>query len=75
MKTPKILRSLKIPTLVLLAENDEFADRSAFEIATWFKKQLKPRDQVVIVPRVGHRFTGAEIEAAKEIIQVCIKKD
>lgn len=66
-KTPKTLRSLKQPTLVLIAENDEFADRPASEIATWFKKELRVPRHVSIVPMVEHSFKGAEREVAQMI--------
>lgn len=59
-KNPKTLRSMCIPTLVLLAENDEYADRPAAEIASWFERHAKRSDVITIVPKVKHSFKGRE---------------
>lgn len=72
-KNPIILKSAKVPVLVLWAQKDEFADRPAKEIATWFEKHLKPRDSVVVIPRVGHGFKGGERTVAKSIRDFMLK--
>ncbi len=59
-KLPKTLRAVRIPTLVLLAEKEEFADRSAPEIAAWFEEHIRAPHSVVIVPKVTHSFKGGE---------------
>lgn len=64
---PHSLRRLRQPILVLLAGNDEYSDRPAKEIGDWFAGHLKVGDRVVIVPRVGHGFTGGERLVAAEV--------
>jgi len=66
-RNPKTLRSVKLPILVLLAEKDEYGDRPAQKIGDWFAEHLKIGDEIVIVPRVGHSFKGAEKKVAKLI--------
>lgn len=65
-KTPLTLLSVKIPVLVLWAENDEYGDRPAKEIAAWFEEHLYT-GEVIIVPKVGHGFKGAEKKVAAHI--------
>ncbi len=67
MVSPRTLRSIKLPTLVLIAESDEYADRPAQEIAEWFARHKKKGDQVSIVAGVEHGFRGAEQIAADRI--------
>ncbi len=65
---PRTLRSVRVPLLVLLAENDEYSDRSAKEIAEWFEKNTGTQKlKVAIIPRVGHGFRGGENNAATHI--------
>lgn len=64
-KNPLLLKSAKVPILVLWAEKDEFADRPAIEIAAWFDKNIRAPHQVVIVQKVGHGFRGGEKVVAK----------
>ena len=66
-RTPKTLRSVRKPLLVLLAECDEFQDRPARKIGDWFAKHLKLHDKVVVVPKVQHGFKGGERAVAKAI--------
>jgi pimeloyl-ACP methyl ester carboxylesterase len=63
-ESPKALRSVRTPTLVLLAENDEYADRPAKEIGMWFEQNVRASHRVVIVPKVGHNFKGGEKKVA-----------
>jgi len=65
-RNPRTLRTVRLPTLVLLAAKDEFADRPAKEIAAWFERNLR-KGKVVIVPRVKHSFRGGEKRVAAEI--------
>lgn len=65
-RKPRTLHSVHLPVLVLLAEQDEYADRPAQEIADWFLQHLYTGEPV-IVPGVGHSFKGAEKFVAKEI--------
>ena len=66
-KAPRILGSVKIPILVLLAENDEFADRPAKQIADWFEKNIKSGHEIVVIPQVAHGFSGAENGVSRTI--------
>ncbi|MBI5470035.1 alpha/beta fold hydrolase [Candidatus Kaiserbacteria bacterium] len=65
-KIPRTLRSLKVPSLVVWAGKDEYADRPAGKIAAWFAAHT-PRGKVVVVPAVKHSFKGAEREVANSI--------
>lgn len=67
-RSPRALRSVKIPTLVLLAEKEEFSDIAAKKIAAWFEKHLR-KGKVVIVPRAKHSFKGGEGEVVRAIQQ------
>jgi len=65
-KTPKIFQKIKLPLLVLLAEKDEFRDRSINKIADWFKESSVSRDlEILIIPRALHGFKGQEGEIRK----------
>lgn len=67
-KKPKTYESLKVPTLVLLAEDDEYADRSADRIEAWFAKHARmKRFKSAIIPRAEHGFQGAEKQVAQTI--------
>ena len=65
-KNPKLMNSVSVPTLVLLAGADEHGDRPAREIGRWFEKHLN-NGRVAIVPRVQHSFHGGEKVVAREI--------
>lgn len=58
-RVPKVFRSIEIPMLVMLAENDEFADRSAKELDLWFTNHLYT-GEVRIVEGSDHGFKGHE---------------
>lgn len=66
MENPRTLKSIRTPVLVLLAEKDEYADRSARKIGEWFEGNLK-YGATIVVPRVKHNFRGAEKELAETI--------
>jgi len=67
-KKPKIYESLKVPTLVLLAQEDEYADRPAERIEAWFAKHARmPRFGSAIIAKSDHGFNGAETLVAKAI--------
>ena len=65
-KNPKVLRSVRVPVLVVWAEKEEFSDRPAGEAVAWFKKHLR-KGKTVIIPRTGHLFRGAENRVALTI--------
>jgi len=66
-RRPKILQEVRKPTLVLLAERDEYADRPAKPIAAWFSNHVRAPHRVIIVPKVKHSFKGAEKKVASAI--------
>lgn len=65
-KNPRILKSVRLPVLVLLAAREEFSEQTAKQLASWFEKHLR-KGSVVIVPRVKHSFRGGEKIVAREI--------
>ncbi len=67
-KVPKILASVRAPILVLLAEKDEYADRPAKSMATWFDQRIKSPHMIEIVPRATHNFCDAEQSVAKTMM-------
>jgi alpha-beta hydrolase superfamily lysophospholipase len=64
-KNPRILKSVRIPTFVIWAEHDEFADRPAKEAIAWFEKNIQARHKTCIIPGVSHSFKGGEKTVAK----------
>ena len=66
-KRPRELKGVRIPILVVLAENDEYSDRNVIELAEWFDKNISSKHTVVVVPTVGHSFRGGEKIVAKAI--------
>lgn len=65
-RVPSTFKRATIPTLVLLAEKDEYADRPAKKIGEWFMQWLYT-GHVVIIPKVKHSFKGGEKEVATAI--------
>lgn len=65
-KKPRMLRSVAVPVLVLLAEKDEHADRPAEDIAVWFEEYVQ-KPTVSIVMGVDHGFKGGEKAVAVSI--------
>ncbi len=66
-KTPRALRAMRVPMLVLLAEKDEYADRPAQKIAAWFEKHTRAPLKTMVIPRVRHSFKGGEKEIGRVI--------
>ncbi len=66
-KSPKVLRSIKIPMLVLMGEKDEFADRPASEIGLWFKAYIADHSSVDVIVGATHGFDNAEEQTAETI--------
>lgn len=62
-KKPRALRAVQVPILVVLAENDEYADRPAPVLHDWFIEQIYT-GEVVIIPEVAHSFHTGEKRAA-----------
>ncbi len=63
-KVPATLKKVRVPMLVVLAGDDEFADRPAKQIGDWLSTQAR-RSSVAIVPRVLHGFQGKEKVVAR----------
>lgn len=60
-RQPVIYESLKVPTLVLLAQDDEYADRTPERIEAWFAKHARmSRFGSAILAGADHSFTGTE---------------
>lgn len=67
-KKPTTYEALKVPVLVLLAQDDEYADRSADRIEAWFAKHARmPRFGSAIIAKADHSFTGSEKTIAQAI--------
>ena len=67
-KNPRVLRSIQKPLLVILAEKDEFADRSAGRIADWFARRLGKRIQAGVIADVSHSLKGGETKVTSLIL-------
>ncbi len=70
-KHPKLkhFSAIRIPTMVIIGENDEYADRSVKEIIRVFDERAAMREYAsVIVPHCLHDFGGNEKEAVCTII-------
>jgi pimeloyl-ACP methyl ester carboxylesterase len=67
-KVPKILRRIRIPLHVVLAENDEYHDRDTREIGAWFSANMRAkRGSVSVIPKAGHGFKGLEHKVVNEV--------
>jgi pimeloyl-ACP methyl ester carboxylesterase len=63
---PKLLRSVRLPVLAVLAEKDEYWDRPVGEIADWFLEHLFA-GEVAVIPEVAHSFHGGQKMVARAI--------
>lgn len=61
-KVPGLLHRIHIPTLVILAQHDEYWDRPVRRVATWFDQHLKAPHQIEIIPQAEHAYPGKEKE-------------
>ena len=67
-KDPRVFKSVSTPTLAIFADEDEFADRPASELAAWFEKHSRSkRFKSVVISGVFHGFKGTERKVAKAI--------
>lgn len=67
-KNPRILKSVKLPMLIVLAEEDDFKDREISEIASWFKRELKGKSaEINVIKNAPHNFQGFSGELEKII--------
>lgn len=62
-KPPKTFCSVHIPILTILAEGDEYSDRSAEDLYWWFLDHTY-EGEVTIIPDAPHSFKGREKKAA-----------
>lgn len=68
-KEPETLLKNKKPILVILARQDEYADRPVSEISKWFKDVLKKKDDSVkIISKSTHNFDSYSREIRDLII-------
>lgn len=67
-KIPRTLRQIRIPVHVVLAGSDEYHDRDAREIASWFSANLRSaKGSVAVIPGAGHGFKGCEDSVVSEV--------
>lgn len=66
-RKPTELQKITIPILVILAEKDEFRDRSVKKIAAWFDRTIKAPHKVIIISNANHSFSGYEKEVTETI--------
>ncbi|HWO07034.1 MAG TPA: alpha/beta fold hydrolase [Candidatus Paceibacterota bacterium] len=66
----RMFASVRLPILAFFAAADEYADRPAPRVARWFMRLTGAnRFDAVIIPKVGHSFSGAEAKVAQTIKQ------
>jgi pimeloyl-ACP methyl ester carboxylesterase len=65
-KKPQLLQKVTAPLLILLAENDEYADRPIVEIADWFKDNVG-HASVELIPGSLHSLTGKDDQIQSQI--------
>lgn len=61
-KVPVLLHRIRMPTLVILAQHDEYWDRPVQRVAAWFDQHLKTPHQMNIIAQGGHAYPGKEKE-------------
>ncbi len=59
-RTPKTLKKVKLPVLVFLADEDQYADRPSREMEEWFMRHIGDWRGVITVNHVDHSFAGGE---------------
>lgn len=62
-KTPSVFRKIKIPTLIVLAEKDEYRNRPIKKIAGWFEKNSgSEKLSVGVISSAPHNFYKYETQ-------------
>jgi len=65
---PTVLKKIKNPCLVVLAEKDEYRDRPIKQIAVWFQKNSgNPKSETIIVSKSLHSLQGQEGPVVSQI--------
>jgi len=69
-KKSNVLRKIKKPLLIILAQKDGYADRDIDEIYKWFKKESPINySKLLIIKNAIHSFKDCEVELRKEIVK------
>ncbi len=67
-KTPRTLRKVNLPLLIVFAGNDEYRDRDTEEIAEWFGNHIRSKkSEIRIIPNALHGFGGKEARVAESV--------
>lgn len=64
----KELKSIKIPTLAIIGENDQYATVETRKIVEWYTK-INPKIEGKVVGGADHSFRGKERESVTKIIK------
>lgn len=73
-KKAKILSAVRVPILAILAEKDEFADRSAGVIVQWFETHTRAPLQSLVAKGATHGFKEVEDSVAKAMTDWILRK-
>lgn len=69
-KRSKTYESVKLPVLVLFADKDQHAERSAEKMIEWFAQNTRSKYfRAGIIPKVEHNFRGGEKRLAQLVRQ------
>lgn len=66
-RNPAILKKIRKPILVLLAEKDEYAKGLTPRMADWFRRSIRAKHHVAVIQGAPHSFRGSEKLVAREI--------
>lgn len=74
-KNPKAFKSIQLPILTVFAEDDEYGDRPAEDIAKWFQSHTGSRRYSAhVISDALHSFSGKEKTVAKYVSSWIIQK-
>ena len=60
---------VKLPIIAIVGEQDQFLDRSAYDLMDWFKKYLKNNDATSVISEADHGFTSKEKEVSEVVLR------
>jgi pimeloyl-ACP methyl ester carboxylesterase len=63
----KVLAGIRLPVLSILAENDEYADRPAQDVVTWFENHARSPLVSLVIKDARHSFRGHGVVVIKAI--------